>query len=582
MRGALVGIAGAIVMFAGQARGEAAPAAAMQEPVVQVFALAGLDRPMGMAWDGARLWVADRGLGQLVALDPRTGAAGQRIEAPGPWPVGLAWDGRLLWVADPAAGSIFGVDPARQLVVSTIPSPTSTPQGLAWDGEALWLADGRQLLRVTTEDGTTLQILPAPTAGEGTRPTEEIGLAWDGAALWVADRSQDLLFRVDVRHGAGGEVIDQLPSPGPYPVGLAMVGPDLYVADLDAMRVDRVLVSDLPQVTRFEPAEQTVTYVHEVINEGPGTLETAEVVVALPSTEASQEILGEPTFTPAPAAESFVTDEYGQRAVRFVAKAIGPRESLRVVMKVRARLYGARYHIRPDRVGPLATIPAAVKRLYLGDSSKYRMRDPVVQKAVAEAVAGEKNPYWIVRNIYRYLHAQLHYELAGGWDAVPVVLSRGSGSCSEYSMTFVSMCRAAGVPARYAGAIVVRGDDASTDDVFHRWSEVYLPNYGWVPVDAQHGDQSEPAKVGGAFGTLVPRFVITTRGGGGSKHLGWSYNSFARTTCRGRCKVVERNYADWRRPPEAPAASGPALLNKLRPQPTPPPQPANAGACTMP
>lgn len=39
----------------------------------------------------------------------------------------------------------------------------------------------------------------------------------------------------------------------------------------------------------------------------------------------------------------------------------------------------------------------------------------------------------------------------------------------------IAMCGAAGLPARYVGALVVRGDDASLDYVFHRWVEVYLP-----------------------------------------------------------------------------------------------------------
>ena len=47
------------------------------------------------------------------------------------------------------------------------------------------------------------------------------------------------------------------------------------------------------------------------------------------------------------------------------------------------------------------------------------------------------------------------------------------------------MCRAAGLPARYVGAIMIRGDDASTDEVYHRWPEVYLPGYGVVLVAAR-------------------------------------------------------------------------------------------------
>ena len=123
--------------------------------------------------------------------------------------------------------------------------------------------------------------------------------------------------------------------------------------------------------------------------------------------------------------------------------------------------------------------------------------------------------------------------------------ARGSGSCSEYSFVFISMCRAAGLPARYVGALVVRKDDASYDDVFHRWAEVYLPPFGWVPVDASRGDKPSQAERADAFGHLTPDFLITTEGGGDSKLLQWYYNSNHRYSCQGRCRVEAESIAEW-------------------------------------
>ena len=92
---------------------------------------------------------------------------------------------------------------------------------------------------------------------------------------------------------------------------------------------------------------------------------------------------------------------------------------------------------------------------------------------------------------------------------------------------------------------MVRGDDASIDDAFHRWAQIYLPNYGWVPVDASGGDGATPADQGRAFGGLSNRFLITTQGGGDSEYLGWSYNSFGRYKSTGYCKVEEDTLAFW-------------------------------------
>ncbi len=157
----------------------------------------------------------------------------------------------------------------------------------------------------------------------------------------------------------------------------------------------------------------------------------------------------------------------------------------------------------------------------------------------------EKNLYWKARKLYQYLIENMEYKLAGGWNTAPTVLKRKNGSCSEYSFCFIALCRAAGVPARYVGSLVVRGDDASYDDVFHRWNEIYLPGYGWVPVDANAGDKELPADQAAAFGGISNRFLITTEGGGDSEYLEWSYNHQNKWVSRGKCTIKAEVIAEW-------------------------------------
>jgi hypothetical protein len=135
--------------------------------------------------------------------------------------------------------------------------------------------------------------------------------------------------------------------------------------------------------------------------------------------------------------------------------------------------------------------------------------------------------------------------MAGGWDIPEVVLKRGKGSCSEYTFTFVALCRAAGLPARYRGSLVVRGDDASIDEAFHRWAEVYFPNYGWVPIDANRGDQKGAADQARGFGESSNRFLVTTQGGGDSELLAWDYNAHAHYNTTGYAKIEQESFGFW-------------------------------------
>ena len=92
---------------------------------------------------------------------------------------------------------------------------------------------------------------------------------------------------------------------------------------------------------------------------------------------------------------------------------------------------------------------------------------------------------------------------------------------------------------------MVRGDDASLDDVFHRWPEIYLPNYGWIPIDPQAGDKNSPRDRAMAIGHLPNRFLITTQGGGDSEYLGWYYNSYETFETDPQVEVNVESFGEW-------------------------------------
>jgi transglutaminase-like putative cysteine protease len=366
-----------------------------------------------------------------------------------------------------------------------------------------------------------------------------LGLAFADGALWLSDRNRDRLYRVDPERG---EVLDLLPTPGPLAAGLAVREDRLLIADVDGRRVDALPFRSLPRIVRHDPREEIVVLRRRLTNRGPGTVSEADIFVAIPTDLPNQELKGAPRFQPVPSA--FVKDRWGQSFAHFRATDLEPGESLELTMTVEATLYAVRRHIDPAAVGGTADIPAELAP-YLENGSKFALEHPSIERHLKAALDGETRLYWKLRRIASYIQERMHYEMVGGWNIAPTVIDRGSGSCSEYTFVFIAMCRAAGIPARYAGALVIRGDDASTDEVFHRWAEVYLPGYGWVPFDVQAGDKPAPEKRAEAFGDLPNRFLITTVGGGGSEWIGWDYNSTARWTCRGRCDVADLHLGDW-------------------------------------
>jgi transglutaminase-like putative cysteine protease len=267
------------------------------------------------------------------------------------------------------------------------------------------------------------------------------------------------------------------------------------------------------------------------------------VNLAVPERLPSQELLSDIRYSISPM--EIAKDRWGQPCALFELGTVAAGKRRPLSYTVNARISAIRYLIDPAKTGTLDDIPDEIRSAYTVDGSRYRINTPYIQDTARKIVGDERNPYWIARKTFNFMIKSLEYEMVGGWDVPEVVLKRGSGSCSEYTFAFIALCRAAGLPARYQGSVVVRGDDASIDESFHRWAEVYLPNYGWVPVDANKGDAKSPADQARGFGELANRFLITTRSGGDSEYLDWSYNSFATYKTTGYCNVEDENFGFW-------------------------------------
>jgi len=502
------------------------------------------DLPTGLCYDGKNLWLADRGSDKIYCLNPVTGKVIRQIESPAYWPMGLAWDGEYLWNADYRGrtdksedldGMIFKINPKDGTLLKTLQAPSKSPKGLTWDGKYLWCVDNKsdKVIQFSQVDGTTIKSFPSPSK-------DPKGITFDGKYLWISDRETDEIYMVDPKTGF---VIIIMDAPGNYVHGLAINENKLWCVDHEDDKIYQLKIKDSEKFTRKDKQLHKVTFNHNVTCYGPGKIKTLDVNVALPEDRDNQTMLEELSYNIKP--NKILTDKWGLKTAWFNFKDIKPGEKTEIQVTSIFETYNVRYFIYPENVGSLKDIPDEIKEKYLSDDEKYQINNKVIQETVKQVVGNEKNPYWILRNIHQYLIGHLHYIMDGAWDTAPTVITNGHGSCSEYSFTFIALCKAARLPTRYVGSTWDRKELAYMDDVYHRWVEVYLPNYGWVPTDPTHGDRTSPRDQAFPIGLVRNSALITTQSGGGSSTMEWTYNSNENYTTDPKTNLNITHYADW-------------------------------------
>ncbi len=491
-------------------------------------------RSTGLTYDGENLWIADYQKHKLISVNPQTGDIIKEIPSPGFWPLGLAWDGSYLWNIDKNQDRIFKIDPANGTILTTISTPSSNAEGLTWDGETLWVTDPRsdEIMKIDLNDGTAVHTFPAPDS-------DIRGITFDGTYLWCTDRIKNEMYMLDPDNG---EVIIITDAPGPFSRGITWDGTYLWNVDYQTNKIYQLVRQDNDLFKLKDKRKAKITVTHTAAIYGKGTLHDLDVYFALPEDNPAQKILSK-SFNPK--SYNIVQDHWNQSFAHFQYQNEKAEAILESRLTIEAEISAISYFISPDKCGTLKDIPKDIRRDYTADGSKYQINDPYIQNLAKEIVGNEKNTYWIARKIFDHVRKTLEYKLEGGWNTAPVVLKRGTGSCSEYTFCFIALCRAAGLPARYVGSIVVRGDDACLDGVFHRWPQVYLPNYGWLHIDPQGGDKPKSRDRALSIGHLSNRFLITTQGGGDSEFMGWYYNINEKYTTDPQVRVEIDNYGEW-------------------------------------
>lgn len=134
-------------------------------------------------------------------------------------------------------------------------------------------------------------------------------------------------------------------------------------------------------------------------------------------------------------------------------------------------------------------IQATKPEQYLGEREKHIIFTPEIIALRDSLTQGISEPVLKAKAFYEWIDANFPWASAREYSTIPnipeYVLANGHGDCGQVSLLFITLCRSAGIPARFqSGFMMHPGDDG-----LHDWSEIWLEEYGWVPVDQSFGGE---------------------------------------------------------------------------------------------
>ncbi len=497
-----------------------------------------IKKPTGLTFDGSYFWITDR-LNAKIYKITKSGNIVKSFDSPGPWPIGIAYYNGKLWVADRIDKKAYLISTDGKIVFKSIPIPAKTPSGISAVEDGLWVATERdkKIIKISYTDGSILKEFKAPKYLNGIHVYDKNG------NFFASSRINDRIYRGSVKYGI---FYFYFPVKYTYSWGIFYDGQNLWNLDQAGKTLNKLYYSEKENWIKGKVNDRIIRYRNGIYNYGPAKVKDLKIYIALPENKYNQKVESVRYFNlkgKQVKPNKILQDNTGQKYAYFLVKEVNPGEKTRITTEFRFRHWEVQAVLTPEKIK--GEIPEKIKKIYLKNGERFDYNNPYVEKKVEELLKGCDNFYMKVYKLYRFVGDTISYQLYGGWEPAPIVLKRGSGSCSEYSFSFLALLRKAGIPARYVGTISRRGDDIGFDDVFHRWVEVYFPGFGWVPVDPDAGDSKDIDDQIFFYGGTKRRYLITTRHVGPSPYLKWEYNSVMYWKTEGKAKIYEERVAEW-------------------------------------
>lgn len=144
----------------------------------------------------------------------------------------------------------------------------------------------------------------------------------------------------------------------------------------------------------------------------------------------------------------------------------------------------------------LSQIPRNLTSEYCASGGTWLTGDPKIREKAWELAGNSTKVLTIVEAFITWIRGNINYS-SGDLPRYPnETLAERRGDCDDQSILLITMCRILGIPAYLQVGCVLREEIKADESVWsghlriqedgvgwHGWSVVYIPPWGWLPVD---------------------------------------------------------------------------------------------------
>ena len=154
------------------------------------------------------------------------------------------------------------------------------------------------------------------------------------------------------------------------------------------------------------------------------------------------------------------------------------------------RRFGVQYRYRETAAytDPLDFTPDAEQPTFdTGEEAPHIVFTPYLKALAHQLTDGITDPAEKAKRIYDYVTLNVRYHYQPAYfvqECLPDHCARDRrGDCGIMSVTFITLCRAAGIPARWQSGLYVTPDEVGC----HDWAMFYVAPKGWLYADCSFG-----------------------------------------------------------------------------------------------